>query len=354
MSRRFSRTWQAKQTGFTLVELLVVITIIGILIALLLPAVQAAQEAARRMQCSNNLKQIGLAMHNYASTNNEMVPDVCPNNSADFSPLAKMLPFYEQANLNNLIDFSMASLSTSLASDSKIIAAAKTVVPFFLCPTDPETPLHTISSITYAGTNYAMNGGSGCINQFTHKTATDGTVSDMPGHMLYPNDGLCWENARIRLADIRDGTSQTLAFTESIRGPCDTPAASSTPDFQVYRVTTSASDSVIPEVEAMEAGGVNSLPGKNGWNGKRQAKWLQGRDPSGCILNGRFTPNSTQFPDVVRGSCKYTAARSYHPGGVNACFVDGSVHFISDSIDLANWRALWTRALGEVISGSAY
>jgi len=326
--------------GFTLVELLVVIAIIGILIALLLPAVQAAREAARRMSCSNNLKQMGLAMHNYADTFRGMFPNAGWSGSGypnDYSPLAKLLPYCEQVNLQHLIDFSI-NMGHPGRNDlpTALWEAAATAVPMFLCPSDPEEPIHdtTLPSgtvIPVAGSNYAMNQGSGM----------DGAFHPSFGEA----DGLCWVGAKIRFAAVADGTTNTLAFTESLRGPCDSRDLTPTPDVQVYRARASTD-----LADAADAGGLEAvLPGVSGWDGTRLSYWLRGCSPTGPVMNGRFTPNSP-IPDLLNRSAKATAARSRHPGGVNACFCDGSVHFISETIERTTWHAFWTRAGGEVAS----
>lgn len=336
MNRREGHFRQSRR-GFTLVELLVVIAIIGILIALLLPAVQAAREAARRAQCSNNLKQMGLAMHNYAGTCN-MLPNAGwsgPTYPNDFSPLAKLLPFCEQKNLQKLVDFSI-TLGHVGRDDlpAALRPAAATPVPMFLCPSDGEKPIHdtTLPSgavIPVAGSNYAMNHGSGMDAMYN------------PG--FGATDGLCWVGATVRLDDVKDGTTNTVAFTESLRGPCDTPALTPTPDIQVYRANASSSLAA-----TAEAGGLAAiLPSVTGWNGTRLSFWLRGCSPTGPVMNGRFPPNCP-WPDLVGGSAKVTAARSRHPGGVNAGLCDGSVRFISETIDIASWHALWTRMGGEV------
>ena len=340
MSRRSPA---ATQKGFTLAELLVVIAIIGILIALLLPAVQAAREAARRMSCSNHLKQIGLAMHNYADTFQGMLPNAGWSGSVypiDYSPLAKLLPYCEQANLQDLIDFAIDM--GHVGRDDLPVAlrpAAATAVPLFLCPSDAENPIHNMTlpsgtAIPVAGTNYAMNHGSGMDGMFN------------PG--FGATDGLCWVGAMTRFASILDGTTNTLAFTESLRGPCDWPPLTPTPDAQVYRGRASAS---VTLAAAADAGGLDAvLPSITGWDGARLSYWLRGCSPAGPVMNGRFTPNSP-VPDLVGGSAKITAARSRHPGGVNASFCDGSVRFISETIERTTWHGLWTRAGGEVTSG---
>jgi len=328
------------RAAFTLVEVLVVIAIIGILIALLLPAVQAAREAARRAQCSNNLKQLGLAMHNYAGTFN-MLPNAGWSGRVypmDYSPLAKLLPYCEQANLQNLIDFTIDM--GHVGRDDLPVAlrpAAATAVPMFLCPSDGEKPIHdtTLPSgavIPVAGSNYAMNHGSGMDGVFN------------PG--FGATDGLCWVGAVVRLDDVKDGTTNTLCFTESLRGPCNTPPLTPTPDVQVYRARASSS-----LADAEEAGGLAAiLPSITGWDGTRLSYWLRGCSPTGPVMNGCYTPN-VPYPDLTSGSAKVTAARSRHPGGVNAGLCDGSVRFISNTIDRNTWHALWTRMGGEVTGG---
>jgi prepilin-type N-terminal cleavage/methylation domain-containing protein/prepilin-type processing-associated H-X9-DG protein len=331
------------QSAFTLVELLVVITIIGILISLLLPAVQAAREAARRLQCLNNLKQIGLALQNYVTANG-----VLPNSAAsdsvhgypnDYSPLAKLLPYSEQDNLHRLIDYKVHPGGKfglgHFGNAEQLRKIAGTVIPMFVCPTDPEQPLHNMVSdgvsVSFAGTNYAMNGG-------------DGTDSDTNLATTKDKGGLCWTDAKVEFRDIRDGTSHTLAFTESLRGPGDTLGKDARPDVQIYRATPCS----IALAEAAETGGVGAiLPSVTGWDGKRLTQWLETGLPTGPLMNGRFTPNSG-IPDLTTGSARLCAARSYHPGGVNAGLCDGSVRFINNSIDVKTWHGLWTRSGGEV------
>lgn len=339
-----------EKRGFTLVELLVVITIIGILIALLLPAVQAAREAARRLQCSNNLKQIGLAMHNYVSTHNMLPntgwPDSVNGYPTDYSPLAKLLPYSEQNNLHDLIDYSQHPGGKfgvgyfGSADELRVIVA--TVIPMFLCPSDSEDPLHETTSrfvgtYTVAGTNYAYNGG-------------DGTSGALNMAMGVDMGGVSWVGAEVSFRDIKDGTTHTIAFTESLRGPCDSPDGSSIPDVQIY----CAAPCSIETAEAAEAGGLSAISGSlTSWNGTRLCQWLESGSPTGPFMNGRFPPNCG-WPDLFYKSAKLTAARSRHPGGVNVCLCDGSVRFITDSIGLDIWRSLWTRDGGEIVSGNAY
>jgi prepilin-type processing-associated H-X9-DG protein len=208
--------------------------------------------------------------------------------------------------------------------------AGATAVSVFLCPSDPEKPVHKSKApsgayLDVAGSNYAMNGGSGMDGVFH------------PG--MGASDGLCYVNSEIRIRDVKDGTTHTLAFTESLRGPCNTLPADSLPDIQVYRAQAPASADT---AAAVEAGGLAAIS-VSGWDGNRLSVWLRGTVPAGPVMNGRFTPNAN-LPDISSGSAKITAARSRHRGGVNACFCDGSVRFIENSIAAATWHALWTRA----------
>ncbi|PQO29013.1 DUF1559 domain-containing protein [Blastopirellula marina] len=333
----------SRRHAFTLVELLVVIAIIGVLIALLLPAVQQAREAARRMSCTNNLKQIGLALHNYASTYQEAFPNngtkVSGGYPSDFSPIAKLLPYIEQANLADLVDYGVYMGHPALVDLPAVLQGpAGTVVQPFLCPSDPgdstsDLTLQSGAVIKVAGSNYCMNVGSG----------QDGNYH--PGNGT-PNDGLCWVGSKIKFASVTDGTSNTIAFAESTKGPGGT-ISSPTPaqDEQKYRGSLSAA---IDATLANNAAAGNDISSSiASWDGTRQAYWLRGSVPNGPTLNGWLPPNAKN-PDVVYGSSKLTAARSFHPGGANACYVDGSVHFVAETVDLALWRAAWTRSGNEV------
>ena len=333
------------RVAFTLVELLVVIAIIGILVGLLLPAVQAAREAARRMQCSNNLKQLGLALHNYASTYQEALPNNgypqpggYPN---DFSPLAKLLPFIEQANLENLIDYGIYMGHPALADlPVELQPAAGTRVPVFECPSDANAALHSLTMpsgamIQIAGTSYAMNQGSG----------QDGVFH--PGNSTASN-GLCWVGAKTKLRDMSDGTSNTLVFAETLFGAGDAPAATGTLlDVRKYRGRASGTVNLAFAESLIAAGPSGVASTITGWDGARNHYWLRGSVPNGPVMNGWLTPNSA-IPDIVVGSSKVTAARSYHTGIVGVVLGDGSVHAVSDSVDRIAWLATWTRGGGEV------
>jgi prepilin-type N-terminal cleavage/methylation domain-containing protein/prepilin-type processing-associated H-X9-DG protein len=330
------------RNGFTLVELLVVIAIIGILIAMLLPAIQAAREAARRMSCSNNLKQLGVGMHNFSDSKLKL-PNAgwsgatYPN---DYSPLAQMLPFYEESSLHKLIDFKISiGHPGKVDLPVELRPAAATLVSFFLCPTDPEKPVHDLKlvaeTVSYAGPNYAMNGGTGMTGS-----------SKTPGHPAMENDGICWVGANVKFKDIADGTSHTIAFAESLRGRCDDRSGISGRDIQFYR----GSPCSTALADASDTSGADAvLTSITAWDSKRLAMWLRGSSPSGPVMTGRFTPNSP-IPDLTGGSAKLCAPRSLHPGLVNACYCDGSVRTIDNQVDRAFFNSQWSRAGHESLS----
>ncbi len=330
----------ARRPGFTLIELLVVIAIIAILVSLLLPAVQQVREAARNSQCKNNLHQIGIALHNYATTTGEMLPnagsrqaDAYPN---DHSPLARLLPYSEQNNLNNLIDFNIQMGHPALvALPVEMRPVAEHTIEMFLCPSDPASEVNllmtnTIDDVRYAGANYAGN-------------QSDGTSTDPPQiHPMNPGNGLFWVGSSVRLRDLTDGTSNTLAFAEITRGT-GTRETSSDPLMEPRRFRAMG-PSGVPALYSFVDSGSGSI---SEWDGGRGTTWLWGSVPEGPVMNGYLTPNSL-IPDVMSGSNKLTASRSWHPGGVNVLMMDGIVRTLNDSIDRNVYRGLWTRSGGEV------
>lgn len=360
---------QGKRRGFTLIELLVVIAIIAILIALLLPAVQQAREAARRTQCRNHLKQLGLALHNYESTFTVYPMTTAQNylpNTQGFSPQARILPYLDQAVLQNKLDFSQPAFTgpfNSLTPNPLFAAAFATPLAVLLCPSDPAATQNTgAGGAVYAGTNYMVSYGSGT-----------GTNYDL----RWKTDGIVYENSNARIRDVTDGTSNTVYMSETVRssGADVTLAAGTLPKFP-YQLTMNGSSGLsanlqpVPGLAAtggawsayMNSNGVIANPNLSAvwptmtnWRGAASAA-LRGRGTSwahsgaiSTLTNGYSTPNS-RIPDVVTHFTGFFAPRSYHVGGAHALLGDGSVRFLSDSIDASLHRALHSCNGGEVVS----
>ncbi|TWT34761.1 DUF1559 domain-containing protein [Blastopirellula retiformator] len=316
----------SRRGGFTLVELLVVIAIIGVLIGLLLPAVQQAREAARRMQCSNNLKQLALAAHNYESTF-KAFPYPAEDSNYGYSAQAKILPFIEQGNFQDRIDFSqplMEGVSYLKTLNPIYNDLVGTKIEVLLCPSDPGDPLYVDDDITWAGGNYMMNAGPGVDTQYC-STADTG--------------GLFWRGSVIRFRDITDGTSNTILMAETLLG--NRIDSTDLVDAQTQMRSTSGGGSPCSVSAAdLDARSVSS------YYGRRAGQWLRNLTYH-SFINGYFPPNSAS-PDILFHGDGVMGARSQHPGGAMVSLADGSVRFVGETVDLSTWRNLFARNDGQV------
>ena len=342
--------------AFTLIELLVVIAIIAILIGLLLPAVQKVREAAARTQCLNNLKQLGLAMHNYEGAIGHLPPAFAnttpsawtgvPPYFFSWSALAMLNPYLEQTNIYNMMDLTqpiyMPSPPYSISPANQF--AVQQVVKLFLCPSDKMQPVANPGDYgvpTIGPTNYAV-----CVGT--------GTTSGRPPFGSPLNaDGMFIAGQGFRITDIADGSSNTAMMSESLLGDGPENAGGAMPAVpqavqRVYAYTgfgTPLSDA--------------ACAGASSWNvsNRRGFMWASGEMRCGSY-NHYYPPNPNIYDCVTNDlmtitSMAFRAARSLHTGGVNVLFGDGSTKFINQSVSLTTWRALATRSFGD-IPGSDY
>ncbi len=313
--------------GFTLVELLVVIAIIGILIALLLPAVQAAREAARRSQCCSNLKQLGIAMHNYVDTHRVLPVGVVgwplgTGGMPGHTALAMLLPFHEQSNVHTLYDFSLRNL------DPANRPATSAQVPVFTCPSDDAEGRKALFRMG-AETELARSNLVVCFGSDTYLRDSAGKNiafdPDRTGVDLETDGAFRLDGSR-RLAEFRDGTSSTAVASEVLAGRDDLidPAAGDT----AYDVRG---------LWMMQMSGASNYTHRNGPNAPVG-------DAGFASWGLKFCVSRPEAPcDFSVGGdwgAFHAAARSYHPGGVNVVFGDGHVAFVGDVIDLLVWQCL--------------
>ena len=372
--------------GFTLIELLVVIAIIAVLIALLLPAVQSAREAARRAQCVNNLKQLGLAMHNYHSANNSFpmgvsssynTPNVDANNGnaciawAGWSAQALLLQYMEQSAIYNAANFDFDPiLAGGETLNSTVI---RTKIASFLCPSDGN------AGRTFYNSYYASRGTTIDIDWYVPANAP-------PNCGGKPSTGVFTYQQAYGLSDIPDGSSNTIAFSEGLVGSNKQIAAPYVSGVNVDSLGSWSAPENHPQVQdpyaMMTMGEVapgtvmsgilqtcsdtfRTATAGNGLQTNRGFHWTWGAEAF-TMFSTIVPPNSNQYTwTACRFGCQgcgtasadhsnITNANSRHSGGANVCFADGSVSFVKSTTAMNIWWALGTRDGGEVISSDSY
>jgi len=346
--------------GFTLIELLVVIAIIAVLIALLLPAVQSAREAARRAQCVNNLKQIALACHNYESAHSAFPMgdlgwrypacegadgyDAFGANALLHSTFVFILPFVEGNPQYNAYNLSRVHASISN------VTAETTQVGAYVCPSDGPWQQEPPQFVQFIHGSYATNRGRNeniGVN-WGNVTPPDPTAPFAQICNSDPGDGMFGTQSSVKIADITDGTSNTFLFGEASRYVGEPGSVQ-----QIVSIAWEFIDDFSP------GDGANGLPivahpTSGAWV---VPKLNAPPDRTGSVMNACFGPVFYP-PDWIRIPACLNLGQygfhSLHPGGANFAFADGSVRFIKDTIGVLPYRALGTRAGGEVLSADAY
>jgi prepilin-type N-terminal cleavage/methylation domain-containing protein len=330
------------RAGFNLVEVLVVVAIIGTLIALLLPALQAGREAARRIVCGSNLRQLGLATAGYETARGRFPLGAesrewpgrpfFPHQFFRWSALAHLTPFCEQAQLLAGLDLSVP-LYRGLEPTPESIApqnrpVVKITVPLFLCPSDKSAPVSEL----FGPTNYA-----GC------------TGSGLGGGTPFETDGMFFINSRVRAKDILDGFSKTVLFAESTlgEGPAPTQDRAHANPATAYAFW-SGSPLTASRCAAAAEWNQRDLRGFSWANGEyRTTLYNHERLPNDPDIDCIGVVRGTTDPALMYAGYGWRGARSRHRGGVNVTMADASTRFVADDVDPAVWRALSTRAGGE-------
>ncbi len=333
------------QRGFTLVELLVVIAIIGVLVGLLLPAVQAAREAARRMSCGNNLKQLGLAMHNYHDTFNTLPAFAYRNGQNDYwrgySGFTQILPYIEQQPLHDQLrtvtrDF-WHHWDTG-GEGGQLEVLRRTAIPAFLCPSDIRFQPAASGRDSGRGCNYGMSSGT---------TIAWANMTEQNGMFRGNTSGNPTIRGELRFADVIDGLSNTLMLSEHLVGDNNNSRLMNGKSSEPRIGTAFPGDRQFPSQIDLDTFGAacEATTTHNSTNGQH---WIA-PIPTQTMLNTVAPPN-WRFPTCQTSGSGFASdrdgvypARSRHPGGVQCTVGDASVRFVSETVDLNTWHAFGGR-----------
>ena len=367
--------------GFTLIELLVVIAIIAVLIALLLPAVQAAREAARRAQCTNNLKQIGLGLHNYHSTHDSFPMTYPARTTSDlslrqswgtWSVHSMLLPNIEQTQVYNSCNFAIINKDTGAGAGANFTAIGARISAF-LCPSAPLPQGSQDSGKPHTGNNYfASTGPNLDWTEWAGTNAPRG-IFRQTGSAEF---GWMPSGGPIGIRDITDGTSNTIAFAEWRSGDYDSNKLTIPQDI-ISRIAYPSGVTYVPDPNAANQGQANFLQwirscagaapastqgGGDAWRTNYSylgSDWFQGM--YGYTFGNTLLAPNPQYPNCR--SCTWDGdldcpgmygMSSFHPGGGNVMMADGSVRFLKSTTNMVTVWALGSRAGGEVLSSDSY
>lgn len=344
-----------RRQAFTLIELLVVIAIIGVLIGLLLPAVQKVREAASRASCQNNLKQLGLAVAHFESARSHFPPafpatpqspyDLLPAYFHSWSVLAQINPFLEQETIYNKMNLKIPTYVPpffNISTENQF--AVQQIVRSFLCPSDSIIELKGGYGVPVMGpTNYAV-----CLGTGT-------TQGGPPFGSPWDADGMFRAKSPVRAQDVGDGLSFTAMMSESTLG--DGPEGFNGPMPASAQRVYAYVNSGTPLTES-------ACTAATRWNVDRRRGFLWATGEIRCASYNHYLKPNDPMPDCVSNvinpgptnltASGFRAARSVHSGGVNVLFGDGSARFIGNNIPLATWWAISTRSGGETVDASAY
>jgi len=363
-----SRVERRVDRGFTLVELLVVIAIIGVLMGLLLPAVQMAREAARRTQCSNNLRQLGLAVLNFESQRGRFpVNRVGPSsnngqgrNKGYYSWLVDLLPSLEQGNIYDQLDFSAdfgrvtPLFGYQVASNHINAALGQPPSPGFLCPSDMGDAESTaVLGTNLAGDNYAGNAGwpsraTGINGERRTPGAFNGVMA-----LHHPSANVAWhgvgqQGRGIRVAEIVDGSSNTALIAERLIQHANSPEQVASADLRLRSFHVLESPRVLSEISRRCSPQFTHHDVLDSIYFGRS--WMSGMTATGATYMHVHTPNnpSCHYSDSRSDGGSMVTAGSRHPGGINMAMCDGSVRFVDNEITPAVWHGIGSRNGGEI------